>query len=150
MYQSLIYVSQSLIDPPDRAREIDQIVAISQDRNAQLAVRGALIFTERHFAQILEGPEKAVDDLMVSINRDRRHQKVMVIERKPIDAYRFSDWSLAYWGAATYMDQQVARIVEKHDALEAMGQAADLYSLIHLLARESQKLRGPIGSPSPN
>lgn len=149
MYQSLIYVSHSLIEPPDRIREIENIVAGSLDRNARLQVRGALIFTERLFAQILEGPEEAVGELMVSIARDPRHEKVMVIETKPIDRYRFPDWNLAYWGAATYMDRQVARIMEKQEALATQVAASDLYVLIHRLARESHKLQAPIGLRSP-
>lgn len=145
MYRSLIYVSRSLIEPPDRTREIENIVACSLDRNARLQVRGALIFTERHFAQILEGPEAAVEELMVSIARDPRHETVMVIERKPIDGYRFPDWKLAYWGAATYMDRQVARIIEKQEALTTQVDASGLYTLIHRLAQESHKLQAPIG-----
>lgn len=148
MYQSLIYVSRSRLILPDQAGEIDRIVSGSIERNATLAVRGALIFTERHFAQILEGPEVSIDALMESIGRDLRHERVTVVERRPIDGYRFPDWSLAYWGDAGYMDNQVARILDKVEALGKAPETSDLFALIQRLAQESHKQDGPIGRPS--
>lgn len=148
MYQSVIYVSRSSLILPDQAGEIDRIVDVSIARNASLGVRGALIFTERHFAQLLEGPSTAVDALMNSIERDPRHERVTVIERRTIEGYRFPDWSLAYWGDASYMDQQVARVLKKADTLSRSQQTADLFSLLQTLARESHRQRGPIGRPS--
>jgi len=148
MLQSLIYVSHSLIAPPDRAREVEAIVSGSILRNERLRVRGALVFTERYFAQILEGPGSSIDELMESIARDPRHERMMVIEYRPVDGYQFPEWNLAYWGGATYMDRQVERIMDKSEALAGKGNVANFYTLIHMLARESHKLRGPIGSPS--
>jgi hypothetical protein len=148
MYHSLIYVSRSLLVLPDQAGEIDRIVEGSIERNAALAVRGALIFTERHFAQLLEGPSAAIETLMDSIERDPRHERVTVIERRAIEGYRFPDWSLAYWGDAGYMDLQVARVMKKADALSRSEQTTDLFTLLHALARESHRQRGPIGRPS--
>jgi hypothetical protein len=148
MYQSLIYVSRSRLLLPSQAGEIDRIVAGSIERNGRLQVRGALIFTERHFAQILEGPPSAIIELMDSIRRDERHEAVTVIEDKPIDGYRFPDWSLAYWGDAGYMDQHVARVLDKADALSRTQQTANLYELMQKLAQASQDRDGPIGRPS--
>jgi hypothetical protein len=148
MYQSLIYVSRSRLILPDQAGEIDRIVAESTERNTALRVRGALIFTERHFAQILEGPGAALDELMDSIGRDWRHERVTVVERRAIDCYRFPDWVLAYWGDASYMDRQVERVLDKVEALGAVSSDSDLYTLIHMLARESHRQNGPIGKPS--
>lgn len=148
MYQSLIYVSRSRLVLPAQAEEVDRIVAGSIERNAALAVRGALIFTERHFAQLLEGPGDSLDALMLSIERDWRHERVTVIERRAIDGYRFPDWSLAYWGDAGYMDNQVARVLEKVEALGRSEQTGDLFILLQTMARESHRKRGPIGRPS--
>lgn len=148
MYQSLIYVSRSRLILPDQAGEVDRIVAASTERNAALRVRGALIFTERHFAQILEGPGAALDELMESIGHDPRHEQVTVIDRRAIDGYRFQDWSLAYWGDAGYMDNQVARVLAKADALTRSEHTADLFTLLQTLSRESHREHRPIGRPS--
>lgn len=149
MLSSLIYVSRSLISRSAQQTEIEAIVSTSTERNARLAVRGALIFTEQHFAQLLEGPEAAIDELMLRIGRDPRHDRVIVIERKPIDSYHFADWGLAYWGSASYMDQKISAVLDRQDPVMLKNDTRLLYTLIRLLARESQEQNGPIGRPSP-
>ena len=148
MLLSLIYISHSLIVSGVRDDEIENIVTCSTQRNARLGIRGALLFTEKHFAQLLEGPEAAIDELMTSIQRDKRHDQVTIIERRPVDGYRFSDWSLAYWGNASYMDRKIASILHKSDLVNKVGQTAQLFELIHRLAQESHDLKKPIGRPS--
>lgn len=148
MFRSLIYVSRSRLDLPSQAGEIDRIVSHSIARNTPLGVRGALIFTERHFAQILEGPPDALAGLMDRIQHDPRHEAVTVIENKPIDGYRFPDWSLAYWGDASYMDQHVARVLDKADELSRTQQTANLYELLQKLSQASHDQDRPVGRPS--
>lgn len=149
MLISLIYVSRSLIPRSEQHDEIEAIVTGSLERNARLGVRGALIFTELHFAHLLEGPEAAVDELMRSMSRDLRHDSVTVIERAPIEDYRFADWSLAYWGCASYMDQKISAVLERQDPATLKSDTRLLYTLIRLLARESHEQNAPIGRPSP-
>jgi hypothetical protein len=144
MFQSLIYVSRSLLMMPSQSAEIDQIVAVSARRNAQLGIRGSLLFTERHFAQLLEGPRDAVEEVMLSIESDHRHEQVTVIERRPIDGYRFVGWSLSYWGDAGYVDAQIGKLLESR----AADEVGDLYMLIQRMAQESRKAGSPIGRPS--
>lgn len=150
MFISLIYISHSVIARTTQKNEIDNIVTGSIERNARLRIRGALLFTEKHFAQLLEGPESAVEELMASIMRDPRHDHVTIIERRPIDGYRFPDWGLAYWGNASYMDRKIASILYKRDLVNQVGQTAQLFELIHRLAQESYDQKAPIGRPSPN
>jgi hypothetical protein len=79
MAKSLLYVSRSLIAPTDREAIVADIVTVSHSRNASVGVTGALISTEAAFAQILEGPAAAVDELMLRIRRDSRHTDVAVV-----------------------------------------------------------------------
>ncbi len=145
---SLIYVSRSLIARGAQQVEIGSIVNGSTARNGHLAVRGALIYTERHFGQLLEGPDVAVDELMASIAHDPRHECVTVIERKPIDGYRFPAWGLAYWGTASYMDHRIASVLNKQESVAMAEKTAELYKLMRMLAQESAKQQAPIGRPS--
>ncbi|KRB85405.1 blue light sensor protein [Sphingomonas sp. Root710] len=148
MFISLIYVSHSLIPTGSEQDEIESIVTASTERNGRLGVRGALLFTEVYFAQLLEGPETAVEEVMESIIQDPRHDQITIIERKPIDGYRFSDWGLAYWGNASYMDRKISTVLHKQDAVNASGQTAQLFELIQRLSHESHDHEGPIGRPS--
>lgn len=146
MFTSLMYVSKSCLAKAEQAREIDAIVSESSGRNEVLQVRGALVFTERHFAQVLEGPKAGVDTLMDSIRRDPRHEALLVVCETDIDDYRFPNWTLAYHGGASYMDQQVSALMRAHDATYD-DDVARLYYLIKSFAIESLS-SGPVGRPS--
>lgn len=147
MFISLIYVSRRTSDRIVPQAEMDELSAAWSERNARMKVRGALLVANRHVAQILEGPETAVDALLARARRDGRITDLTVIERRPIDGYRFKDWCFAYWGTASYMDQKIATVLEKHDAMTRTGETAELFDLMRLLARERGKQAGPIGRP---
>jgi hypothetical protein len=95
---------------PEGLAELDKLVETSRARNADLAVTGALIFTERHFAQWLEGPRAAIDELMISINRDSRHRDIQVVKVADDVPRRLASWSLAYWGTATFVDRLIVAV----------------------------------------
>ncbi len=147
MLASLLYVSRSRLAMPMQGGEVDVIVEQSVARNARLHIRGALVFTEKHFAQVLEGPAEAVAELMTSIEGDPRHELVTVAAQGDIKDYRFPNWALAYRGGASFMDQQVSALLRKPDG-HYDGEAARLYEIIRRLAVECAD-KGPIGRTSP-
>lgn len=106
----LIYVSLSTLRLPAQASEVDAIVQWSQHRNRELEVTGALVFTEKRFAQYLEGPADAVATLMESISRDPRHGQVDLIFRRPIVRRHFATWALAYAGPSTFVAGHVLAV----------------------------------------
>ncbi|MGH1570394.1 BLUF domain-containing protein [Methylobacterium sp. P31] len=109
MERSLLYVSRRLATADD----VQDIVAISRDRNAQLQVTGALIASRSRFAQILEGQRSGVDALMDSIRRDGRHTDVEVLLYDDIERRRFPGWSLAYSGASTFVDGLIKALADR-------------------------------------
>ncbi len=111
MLTSLLYVSTSLLPARDEQRFVSDIVAVARARNAALGVTGALVLGRGHFAQILEGERAAVDELMFSIRRDRRHTAVNVAEIAEIGQRCFHDWSMAYAGPSTYVVRQIAPLL---------------------------------------
>ncbi|MDB5479338.1 MAG: blue light sensor protein [Caulobacteraceae bacterium] len=119
MDKSLLYVSKSLVDPRDRNHAVADIVTVARSRNATLRVTGALISTDGAFAQVLEGPPAAVDELMVSIYRDRRHTDVNVVLVESLAERRFPAWALAYSGLATYVRGHIEPLMGNTDDGEA-------------------------------
>lgn len=105
--KTLLYVSESRLSLPDQAEEVGAIVEVARRRNGALAVTGALIFTEASFAQFLEGPPAAVDELMASIRRDPRHARVTIALEAPSAGRRFADWTMAYSGPSLYVERHV-------------------------------------------
>jgi hypothetical protein len=92
---SLLYVSRATFRNGGENRQLTDIMTVARERNARLGVTGALICMGGYFAQILEGDDPAVNQLMVDILRDRRHSDIRIIEVVAIERPRFSSWGLA-------------------------------------------------------
>lgn len=112
MVTSLLYVSRSNLQLPRDAREIDDIVATGTRYNATVGVTGALVFTQRLFAQNLEGDDAALDGLMERIRTDPRHRDVEVVYREAIPQRRFETWALAYAGPSTFVAGNVLPLTD--------------------------------------
>ena len=103
----------------EEEREIARIVEVSRERNAEREVTGALIYTRARFAQILEGPAEAVDEIMDKISRDDRHRQVTVVDVRRTPQRRFADWSLCYSGASHYIDKHIRPVLDGGDREDA-------------------------------
>lgn len=112
MIYSVLYGSQSNLQPPEDQEEIRNIVDGSLRRNKDLDVTGALFCTSGRFAQILEGPEIALRALMRSIEADNRHRNVRIISEEVLQERRFSQWSLAYQGPSIYVDRHIKPLLQ--------------------------------------
>ena len=82
--QRLLYISQSCINESVAEAVVMQIVAHAVHNHKQIGVTGALIFTGRHFAQILEGASDTIEVLMANIMADPRHKNVVVFDTSSI------------------------------------------------------------------
>lgn len=123
---SLLYVSEAIHELPEGENPVDQIVEVALARNAALGVTGALVFTGKNFAQVLEGQRESVEELMLSINKDERHRNVDVITVEEIEERRFPHWSLAYAGPSVFVDRHIRPLVEKNIGNGFEDLAADM------------------------
>ena len=110
--KTLLYVSKSLIAPSDIGRDIKNIVTTARTRNVERGVSGVLIFTEARFAQVIEGPEPAIDMLMTSIIGDPRHKQITVVHEEALTERRYANWSMAYSGPSLYVDRHVRPLLD--------------------------------------
>ena len=65
-------------------------------RNGSVDVTGVLLYRDGRFIQFLEGPEKAVRELVASISQDRRHTRVRVLLEDPVAERQFAEWTMGY------------------------------------------------------
>lgn len=130
MVVSLLYVSRSTLELPRQSAEVERIVAQSLGRNPDLDITGALIFTEEHFAQNIEGSAASIDILMASIMRDPRHCDVQIVYRETLPARRFEAWTMAYGGPSTFVAGNVLPLT---DPLAAPAQRKASERLITLM-----------------
>jgi hypothetical protein len=97
----LVYYSRNRIAEPDvrGPAEIDQILAASRVNNAAVGITGALMFNAGYFAQVLEGPQQAVEATFERIQQDARHGDVSLLSFDEA-APAFAAWSMAFVGAS--------------------------------------------------
>jgi len=89
----LIYFSSA--SPNLTERDLDDILQESISGNSRCNITGILAYDDFHFMQILEGGEKAVNDLYLCIAADARHHNVRLLNFQQIENRRFDDWSMA-------------------------------------------------------
>jgi hypothetical protein len=75
---------------------IELLVSAAREANDRHDVTGFLLYSGTHFAQVIEGPRFALDTLMASIRRDRRHSDVQILLMEPAAHRDFGGWSMAY------------------------------------------------------
>jgi len=97
VYQ-IVYCSKNRIDgsPEEVDAAISSILSTARAKNQKAQISGALLFNGSAFAQVLEGPLAAVEDIFEHIQCDTRHSDVVVLRNGESPARVFSDWSMAY------------------------------------------------------
>ncbi len=73
---------------------IDRILASARQHNHQLGVTGILVYGGGIFMQAIEGGRQAVSDLYGAIQRDPRHQDVVLLHYEEILERRFGGWTM--------------------------------------------------------
>lgn len=95
----LIYRSRSLLpeDQEGSGSGLAEILKTARQNNQRLDVTGALILyrEKQRFAQVLEGPEDTVKDLLARIKADPRHDSIEVREAGGAPARLFTRWAMA-------------------------------------------------------
>jgi hypothetical protein len=134
MVYSLLYVSKTLLELPQDEAEVVKIVEAATVRNAALGVTGALVSTGTYFAQLLEGTQGAVEELMASIEEDSRHMRVKTI-RTVQEERRFGGWSMVYTGQAGFVDRHIAPFFSNLPQGDVTHLALRLISMMEDFAR---------------
>ena len=97
MFSSILYSSVASRDLD--SGDLFEIIEASAKRNPWRDVTGFLIFDGREFLQYVEGPDAALDVLMETIARDRRHHSLRVLHRAPCDRRLFPKWAMRRAGS---------------------------------------------------
>lgn len=81
---------------PFGGRELEVLLRVARRKNARRGITGVLLHHEGSFLQVLEGPEAAVSSLYASIERDPRHDRLLLLRRGPIERRRFAEWNMGF------------------------------------------------------
>lgn len=92
--KQLIYVSAATV--PIDFLGLEQIKAVSVERNTQVGVTGLLLYGGGNFVQVLEGDDLAVDETMARIRIDPRHHQIYVVSDVAVAQREFSRWQMGF------------------------------------------------------
>lgn len=96
----VIYVSRSTFEASAPANNIEpnvaRILAKSRINNRKNGLVGVLYFGDGVFFQCLEGEERAVNQLLVTLEQDVRHKDLKILSKKYIQQLSFADWSMKF------------------------------------------------------
>lgn len=92
--RQLVYVSAATGSPDDK--ELNAILEASHRNNSGADVTGMLLYIDKGFLQILEGPPDRVEEIYQRILRDPRHTAQRVVVDKQTDERLFGQWSMGF------------------------------------------------------
>ena len=95
----LVYVSRA--NKEMTLDDLTSILVVARATNPAHRVTGALLYQDKVFLQILEGPEAAVEALYEKIEGDPRHNHCRVLLRSPATTRLFPDWSMGHASATS-------------------------------------------------
>ncbi len=68
----------------------------ARQKNMRIDVTGHLLYSHGVFTQCVEGPTQSLDSLWASLQKDPRHHDVQLLDRSPLHARQFSEWTMAF------------------------------------------------------
>ncbi len=93
----IVYCSQNVMAGDERRRKevMERIFELSRANNGRQGVTGALLYNDGFFAQVLEGPQAAIETTFERIQQDERHAQITVLECSAAGSRDFPEWSMA-------------------------------------------------------
>lgn len=75
--------------------DVRNILSISQRNNRRLDLTGCLLYSGRHFAQVLEGREEVIISTISSVTTDGRNLDIRILLNRQIPLRQYPTWSMA-------------------------------------------------------
>jgi hypothetical protein len=88
----------------------------AQKYNAKAQITGVLTFHNGAFAQILEGSESALRELLRRMTKDPRHYNLRVLADGPIDQRCYADRPMEYLAPSIFVHKQIEGFLQQTKA----------------------------------
>ncbi|NBV23906.1 MAG: BLUF domain-containing protein [Proteobacteria bacterium] len=111
--------------------DLRELLTKARPTNSKLHISGLLLYHNRSFFQILEGPEEPVLSLYARIGKDKRHQNVLLLSKRKVEERNFEAWSMGF----VDMDRVATKLPGFIKLLEAKSSFLDLQGDTQLAAR---------------
>jgi hypothetical protein len=91
----LLYVSEAAY--PMETSDLLDILTVSRRNNLRDDITGLLLYKDRQFIQLLEGPKSNVIALHRRLMTDPRHTSVRTMLSGPLQERQFNNWAMAFY-----------------------------------------------------
>jgi hypothetical protein len=88
----LIYTSEAAAGFSQQ--DLFRVVEQSARNNPSDDLTGFLVFQNRQFLQLIEGPRLGLEALLTRLRRDTRHQAITILSQRSIAARSFPRWRM--------------------------------------------------------
>ena len=105
----LLYVSDSLIG--DDKAALNQILEEARKNNNTHDLTGLLWTNGEQFAQVIEGEQEAIFDVLDGLLRDSRHENVNIASLRSIHKRVFGTWAMTIATNDSYDDKMEKELV---------------------------------------
>lgn len=92
--EHLVYLSKA--SPELSAVDVRSILGSAQVKNRRSDITGFLLYSGRHFVQVLEGRSADLDKLVTVIGADARHVGLHILAREGIRHRRYGAWDMGF------------------------------------------------------
>ncbi len=121
MVFQLMYYSAAREEYNDR--QLRDILKVSRANNRECGVTGLLLYGEGAFFQVLEGEEADVRARYASIEKDPRHQWIVIAAQREVKTRSFGDWSMGFSPLDPELKEDVEAMIRLKRAGNEMKQA---------------------------
>ena len=90
----LIYISDATVDFSDE--DLKKLLEKARTNNQRIGITGMMIYAGGKFFQVLEGEPEVVNNLLEKIEKDSRHNKIVVMSTDLGAGRYFADWSMGF------------------------------------------------------
>jgi len=110
---TISYISRATSPDDMSEAHLCRLCSLAQKYNASAQITGVLTFHNGAFAQILEGPEPALRELLRRITVDTRHYNLRVLADGPINQRSSADWSMEYLSPSNFVRKQIDGVLQQ-------------------------------------
>lgn len=94
MLKTICYISDSCSN--ESIEELNALYTKAKINNAKHNITGVLIYKNKNFLQVLEGPLNTVDSTFKKISQDLRHKNIFKVINTNVDQRIFEDYNFGF------------------------------------------------------
>ncbi|MBC7924415.1 MAG: BLUF domain-containing protein [Bryobacteraceae bacterium] len=133
--------------------ELTSILQTARQANQQRKITGMLLYRDRRFLQVLEGPPEDLRDLLTRLAKDGRHGELQVLLQETIQSRVLGQWSMGFCdldGAQAKSVQGYSSfLTEGFGSVECVRYPHQALHLLHSFRNAPPEVRARVGSATP-